>query len=586
MFKKLLRLLICACVCFTVINLPVITTAALAQNGSIDNEVQVVNSEVFEQVGVTEEQLTFYHSGSDNMRVVDGNLVSTSDGEQKAMVNESVFSSSIMEIEFSVTPSSPDAEINHGVYFHAKNAKDEYQKIHALNVQIKRNAGEGYFQIFLRSFLNTYIKDEQKTLKQAYFGDTINVKLIVDEEEINLYLDGSDVPSMTKRRHNTSQTGTQIGFRSLNAEATIHDIRISNVGIKPEVPTVKVLMVGNSFSVDAMAYVHEIARADGINFVAGVLYYGGCTLEQHNDFIFNRKNVYTYYKNGITDETDVTFYDVIADEDWDIVTFQNPSTVAGLYESWFPYIPRFLAMMESMLPEVEVGLHMTWVSPWFMEGQNDRKLANYNDSTDLAHSMTISTHKRIVEEHGVSFIIPSEIAMFNMHGTPVCDSTSMATSFCRDTTCHANEKGRYLLACTVYETITGRGVSGNTYAPYGATYGSDPGATAYEREIIHGVVDAIFQSGEYETLSWFGKQDEISHLTVSAPITRYKEGEFFQYNYITVNAHYVDGRVEEVNLYTIDLRRRLTKEDKKIIVSYRGMQVEIPITVVQKVKYF
>ena len=578
MFKKLLGLIVCACTCFMAMNFPV--GSALAQTGANENEVQTVNSEAFEQVGVSEDQLTFYHSSADNMRVENGNLVSTADGEQKAMVKESVFSSQVMEIEFTVAPETVSGAINHGVYFHAKDLKDAYQKIHALNLQVVRGEGEGYYQIFLRSYLNNYVRDEQKTLKQIYAGGPIAVKLIVDEEEINVYLDDSNVPSMTKKRHNTTQSGTQIGFRANGAAGTISDIRISSVAVKPEVPTVKVLMVGNSFSVDAMAYVHEIARADGINFVAGVLYYGGCTLEQHNDFIFNRKNVYTYYKNGITDEPDVTFWDVIADEDWDVVTFQNPSTVAGLYDSWFPYIPRFLSMMETLYPEIEVGLHMTWVSPWFMEGQNNRKLANYNDSTDLAHSMNVSTHKRIIQEHGISFVIPSGVSMMNMHGTPVCDSTKMATSFCRDDTCHANEKGRYMIACTVYETITGHKVTGNTYAPYGATYGSDPGATAYEREIIHGVVDAVFQTGEYEPLNWFGKTDELSHLTVSAPITRYKAGEYFQYNCLTVNAHYVDGRTEEVKLYTIDIRRRLTKEDKEITVSYRGKQVKIPIVVV------
>ena len=578
MFKKLLGLIVCACTCFMAMNFPV--GSALAQTGANENEVKTVNSEVFEQVGVSEDQLTFYHSSADNMRVENGNLVSTADGEQKAMVKESVFSSRVMEIEFTVAPETASGEINHGVYFHAKDVKDAYQKIHALNLQVVRGEGEGYYQIFLRSYLNNYIRDEQKTLKQIYAGGPIAVKLIVDEDEINVYLDGSNVPSMTKKRHSTTQSGTQIGFRANSTAGTISDIRISSVAAKPEVPTVKVLMVGNSFSVDAMAYVHEIARADGINFVAGVLYYGGCTLEQHNDFIFNRKNVYTYYKNGITDEPDVTFWDVIADEDWDVVTFQNPSTVAGLYDSWFPYIPRFLSMMETLYPEIEVGLHMTWVSPWFMEGQNNRKLANYNDSTDLAHSMNVSTHKRIIQEHGISFVIPSGVSMMNMHGTPVCDSTKMATSFCRDDTCHANEKGRYMIACTVYETITGHKVAGNTYAPYGATYGTDPGATAYEREIIHGVVDAVFQTGEYEPLNWFGKTDELSHLTVSAPITRYKAGEYFQYNCLTVNAHYVDGRTEEVKLYTIDIRRRLTKEDKEITVSYRGKQVKIPIVVV------
>jgi len=571
MIRKILAGLVCVCLCVAAMGFVAATP---------DLGTRVALAESLEQSGLTAGQLTFYRSGAADMTLSDGVLQTTADGEQKAMVNEAVFSASELELEFTVAPSSPDGAINHGVYFHAKNAQSSYQKIHALNVQVKRDEGAGFFQIFLRSFLDGYIRDEQKSLKQVYSGGAIDLKLVVDEEDIYVYLDGSDVPSLTKRRHNTEQTGTQIGFRSYNASGTISNIRFSNTPVKPDVPTVKVLMVGNSFAVDAMTYVHEVARADGINFIASVLYYGGCTLPQHDDFITNRKPVYTLYKNGITDEENVGFYDAIYDEDWDIVTFQSTSVTSGLYNEWFPYIPKFLALAENLLPDVEVGLHMTWVSPYFMQGQNDRKLVNYNDSTDQAHHAVVATHLRIQQEHGVRFLIPTAVAMYNIHGTPVCNSTRLETSFCRDTTCHANEKGRYMHACTVYESIVGRSVVGNTYVPYGHTYGSDDGATLFEREVIWGVVDEIFNGGGFESLYWFGKPDGVKSITASTSHTRYREGDYFDYASLTVTAQYNDGRLEETDLFTIDLRRPLTKDDKAVTVSYRGCTVEIPITVV------
>ena len=130
--KRVLGLLTCVFACLSLITFPVSARDASNSKVMLDREATVVNSENVEQFGVTEEQLTFYHSGADDMRLVNGSLVSSSDGEQKAIINESAFSSSVMEIEFSVTPASPNGAINHGVYFHAKNAEHDYQKIHAL----------------------------------------------------------------------------------------------------------------------------------------------------------------------------------------------------------------------------------------------------------------------------------------------------------------------------------------------------------------------------------------------------------------------------------------------------------------------
>ena len=96
--KRVLGLLTCVFACLSLITFPVSARDASNSKVMLDREATVVNSENVEQFGVTEEQLTFYHSGADDMRLVNGSLVSSSDGEQKAIINESAFSSSVMEI--------------------------------------------------------------------------------------------------------------------------------------------------------------------------------------------------------------------------------------------------------------------------------------------------------------------------------------------------------------------------------------------------------------------------------------------------------------------------------------------------------
>ena len=43
----------------------------------------------------------------------------------------------------------------------------------------------------------------------------------------------------------------------------------------------KLLSIGNSFSVDAQAYLHQVAKAEGETLECHNLFIGGCSLERH-----------------------------------------------------------------------------------------------------------------------------------------------------------------------------------------------------------------------------------------------------------------------------------------------------------------
>ena len=51
-------------------------------------------------------------------------------------------------------------------------------------------------------------------------------------------------------------------------------------------------MIGNSFSVDAARYTHDISLGSDTNIEVGVLYVGGCSLEQHVNFFKNKEAPY------------------------------------------------------------------------------------------------------------------------------------------------------------------------------------------------------------------------------------------------------------------------------------------------------
>ena len=61
---------------------------------------------------------------------------------------------------------------------------------------------------------------------------------------------------------------------------------------------IKLLAIGNSFSVDALQYFYQIASSLGIERIEiGNLYIGSCSLERHLRNITNEVPEYTYYTN-------------------------------------------------------------------------------------------------------------------------------------------------------------------------------------------------------------------------------------------------------------------------------------------------
>lgn len=531
-----------------------------------------------QQYAITEENLSLYGSSGTKMTIVDGTIKTTPEGEQKAIIND--FSSRLFDVSYSIEPAATNGAINGGLYIYASNPGDPTDHIDALSVNIDRAVGEDNYQLFIYSFNgDSYLGAEAHTIKLRYHGGKVAVRVISDEEFINVYLDGSNIPSITKRISVTPAKGYGLGFRSLNARMTISDVNISLSHEKPECKTVKLLMIGNSYAHDTMIYTHELARAEGINLVCGVLFYGGCTMEQHANFVANRSKVYTYYKNGMADRSKTDFFDVLYDEDWDYLTFQTGHGYGGKEEMWYPYIHDLIALVEKLCPTIEIGLFMSWVAPYYREGAGDYKLAMYNDSTDQMYAATVKCFKDLQLHNGTKFIVPAAVAMHTAHGTSVCDNTSLATSIHRDTTAHANEKGRYLLALTMYRTVTGRRAEGCTFDPVGSTYSSVAGPTYEERLVLQGICDNAFDAYGYETLNLFPEPEELVALRVENAKTTYRVGQAFDYTGMKVYAVYNDGRKVPVKYYQIDKMRKLTASDTEIVISYLGQRAVLPIIV-------
>ena len=236
------------------------------------------------------------------------------------------------------------------------------------------------------------------------------------------------------------------------------------VDAKEKDDVVRILSIGNSFSVDAIEnHFHELASAAGRKVIVGNMYIGGCSLEKHLRNAKENISAYTYYKRGLDGKNrrtkQVSLETALADEQWDYVSFQQQSGLSGIYRSWEESLPALVKYVKARVPEDAVMmLHQTWA--YDQISQNKGFVRYDNDQMKMYHAI-VDAVTRISDKSGIKMVIPCGTAVQNAR------TTSLADFVCRDGY-HLNKVyGRYIAACTWLYKVLGVNPVGNSYAPEG-----------------------------------------------------------------------------------------------------------------------
>lgn len=231
-----------------------------------------------------------------------------------------------------------------------------------------------------------------------------------------------------------------------------------------EVPkTLKILAIGNSFSVDAMEYLYQIAKDAGVETVVlGNLRVSGCTLDMHYDYMTNNTAAYTYLKNttGTWTSTDgKRMIDGLTDEDWDYVTLQQGSHESGVLSS-YDYLNKLCKYVRNNVsnPDVKLLWHMTWA---YREGCSHSGFANYDRSQAKMYEMIVkATDEMVLSLDQFTNVIPSGTVVQNVRTSFLGDNIN------RDDGYHMSQPiGRYLIGLTYFAAITGADISNINYCP-------------------------------------------------------------------------------------------------------------------------
>ena len=216
-------------------------------------------------------------------------------------------------------------------------------------------------------------------------------------------------------------------------------------------PKLDVLFVGNSFSIDTSAALPSILSSLGINNVnVYVLYKGGCSMKQHYEFFKSGENVYELYRYNSQGEQQleraISIGDAMQRFPYDVVVWQQYSLDSGDYSTYEPYLSKLIQAynITKSSPRTTFAFNETWAY-----ASNNKNLAKYKTQSDMWKSLCTSIRK-MKAASGIDVIIPCGTAVQNARGV---EALKVDNELTRDGTHISMYAGRYLLACTFFESI-------------------------------------------------------------------------------------------------------------------------------------
>lgn len=232
----------------------------------------------------------------------------------------------------------------------------------------------------------------------------------------------------------------------------------------PATKSVKILAIGNSFSMDCVEYLWDICKSGGVeNIVIGHLYYGGCSLDGHWQFMQTGSGAYTYYENTNGEWIPNPGYQAsaaITRENWDYIVVQQVSGSSGMPDT-YENLGKVLHFIEARKtnPNVKILWNMTWA---YQSDSTHGDFPNYNRNQMAMYNAIVKTvAEKILTNDGIAGVIPAGTAIQNLRTSYVGDTMTVDGY-------HLNHShGRYTAALTWYAAITGGFPDDVTWFPSG-----------------------------------------------------------------------------------------------------------------------
>ena len=231
------------------------------------------------------------------------------------------------------------------------------------------------------------------------------------------YLSGDDVSGLAYQPSDVA--GCREDINTAVNGAIANPYKVTKCGSYDTQKSIKVLSIGHSFSVDVMGtYLYDMLEQAGYEDITiGYLYYPGCSLSRHWEYISTNTNGHERYgKNEsgswVTKSSPYAI-DVLRDEDWDYVTLQASPDYVGGQNSEYSYIPGITDWIEenALNTGVEIKWHQIWA---YSEGCDLWSYTYHNfDQMTMYNNIIAATKQYIVPDETFTGIIPVGSAVQN-----------------------------------------------------------------------------------------------------------------------------------------------------------------------------
>ena len=203
--------------------------------------------------------------------------------------------------------------------------------------------------------------------------------------------------------------------------------------INPSIKHLRVLMIGNSYTNDCSAYspllIEELSKTTTITL--GTTYVSGASIDDYISLFDNDTASITYYKyNALSGKYDAaatskTLKQCIANEPWDIIVFQQSSSIQGTWSSF--------SNLNSLIDKVlgyHASVHTNPVKVGWMFPQ-----LRYASISSTTYEMVVDCVNKVMQTTPCSFFFPCGTAVQNARGTSL-DSIGDAGHLCADDNGH------------------------------------------------------------------------------------------------------------------------------------------------------
>ena len=209
---------------------------------------------------------------------------------------------------------------------------------------------------------------------------------------------------------------------------------------------IKILCIGNSFSQDATAKLELL----GSELSVRNLYIGDCSLERHAKNITNTDDTYAYERMGLCLKR-ITLMNALKADKWDVITVQQVSYLAGVEDSYYPYLTELLNAIKETNPEATILFHQTWA---YEIDSAHQHFADFESNQTLMYNKIVEVTEKIAEREEID-IIPSGRFIQQLRSLPLFDYAKGGKSLCRDGFHIDLGYGRYALSLLWYFLFTG-----------------------------------------------------------------------------------------------------------------------------------